>query len=485
MKPAILFALIIFLLTACASPTATPTLSPTATLTIPAPSRTLPSSATPLPTVTPLPTIPTFTPTFDARTIVTVTPAAKAECPKEEPKVLPDFPYCDANRTCSGGPYNDAILNYLNLGGTLDKLKTKKWGKIADLTGDGSQEMVFSEFGKLFIYGCSAGKYKTIFELEGTQHEPYVDEIIDLNKNGIPELIISNHERRYFHSIRLIEWNESEFLSLIEIKVMNYTYTPAGKISIYDWFGGTGFDYKITDITRDGFKEVIAVDEVPVDPSVLSSGLPWRNETLTLGWNGEHFVIIKKEQYTSAIYRFQAVQDADRLTLAQDYAEALRLYQNIIFDDHLDWWSKDRKFYESKTTLDTWFHDAQKWFIETATPFPTLPPVSPDITEYPRLAAYAYYRIILLHTHLGQMDEAQTQYATLQAKYPAGSPGHPYAEMAAAFLDSYQSTQKMYNACAAAIAYADTHPEILTPLGSDYHGWQSHTYTPADVCPFR
>ena len=37
----------------------------------------------------------------------------------------------------------------------------------------------------------------------------------------------------------------------------------------------------------------------------------------------------------------------------------------------------------------------------------------------------------------------------------------------------------------AAIQYATKHPEILVPLGSDYHGAQSHTYAAADVCPFR
>lgn len=33
--------------------------------------------------------------------------------------------------------------------------------------------------------------------------------------------------------------------------------------------------------------------------------------------------------------------------------------------------------------------------------------------------------------------------------------------------------------------YAVEHPDILIPLGSDYHGAQSHIYVPADVCPFR
>jgi hypothetical protein len=93
--------------------------------------------------------------------------------------------------------------------------------------------------------------------------------------------------------------------------------------------------------------------------------------------------------------------------------------------------------------------------------------------------------MIALHTYLGQTAEAETKYATLQEKFQSGNPGHPYVEMATAFWDAYQSSHKMYDACAAAIAYADAHPEILTPLGSEYHGAQSHTYTPADVCPFR
>ncbi len=122
------------------------------------------------------------------------------------------------------------------------------------------------------------------------------------------------------------------------------------------------------------------------------------------------------------------------------------------------------------------------WRDPKETPIPT--PI-PDPAEYPRLAAYAYYRMVILHTFLGEMDPAKVKYATLQEKFPADSPGYPYVEMATAFWDAYQSTQKMYDGCAAAIDYAAAHPEILTPLGSDYHGAQSHTYVPADVCPFR
>jgi len=61
----------------------------------------------------------------------------------------------------------------------------------------------------------------------------------------------------------------------------------------------------------------------------------------------------------------------------------------------------------------------------------------------------------------------------------------PYVEMATRFWNAYQSMHKMYDGCAAAIEYAAENPEILVPLGDGYHGAQSHTYVPADVCPFR
>ena len=49
-----------------------------------------------------------------------------------------------------------------------------------------------------------------------------------------------------------------------------------------------------------------------------------------------------------------------------------------------------------------------------------------DFTEYPRLAAYAYYRMVILRTFLGETEAAQVKYATtLQEKFPADNPGHP------------------------------------------------------------
>ena len=122
---------------------------------------------------------------------------------------------------------------------------------------------------------------------------------------------------------------------------------------------------------------------------------------------------------------------------------------------------------------------------ETPTPFPTMPPVIPDLTEYPKLAAYSYYRIMLINIVQGSEAGANSTYNTLQQNFGNNPYGHPYVEMATAFWNAYQSAHKMYDGCAAAIEYAAGHPEILTPLGSDYHGGQSKIYQPEDICPFR
>ena len=114
----------IVILTACApAGTATPvfiTQEATATPSpIPTSTNTSLPTGTPTPSITPLPTIPTFTPTFDASTIVTVTPAPKAECLKEDHSLKPDFEF--DNRTIG---VEQKILDFLNEGGSIQKITT-------------------------------------------------------------------------------------------------------------------------------------------------------------------------------------------------------------------------------------------------------------------------------------------------------------------------------------------------------------------------
>ncbi len=237
--------------------------------------------------------------------------------------------------------------------------------------------------------------------------------------------------------------------------------------------------HKLIDMNGDGLKEITVVYTVKELCNGFSGldfcdGTPAREQTIVLGWNGQNYVDLKQENYAPPEYRFQAVQDGDWYTRYGNYVKALSLYQEAIFYEQLAWWSPARGEYEINT------RHAQAENIPTVYPTPIL-----DKTEYPRLAAYAYYRIMLLHIVQGYESDAGKVYKTLQEKFGNDQYGHPYVAMAVAFWNAYQSTHKMYDGCAAAIQYAAEHPEILIPLGSDYHGAQSHIYVPADVCPFR
>ena len=146
--------------------TSTPTFLPTSTQTsIP--------SATPTASITPLPTIPTFTPTFDVSTIVTVTSAPKAECPIIQKNKSLDIIYYDRN-------FTTVLIYSLNQGisietvtTALDKGLSKYYGvpglrssyyKMQDLTNDGVPEIMLG-FKGFHIIGCSNDKYEILFQL--------------------------------------------------------------------------------------------------------------------------------------------------------------------------------------------------------------------------------------------------------------------------------------------------------------------------------
>jgi len=467
-----ILSIVILSLTACApataeritppSPSETPTTIPTATST---PSQTqIPATQT----ITPLPTIPTFTPTFDVSTIVTVTPAPPATCPKEDPSVVAKFA-----TPVSNGFYEmytaDDILTYLNSGGSLAQLESRE--EIVDLTGDGLSEVVLRGLVRYHILGCKDGKYQNLFELATYDFSMDLEDILDLNKDGIPELVFYSFSRYGFAYVYIVGWDGNRFRSLINVG----TDTSTGEV--IDAVSTTAY-YKLMDMNGDGLKEIVLED----NPDALEgvSGLtiwlliPFRHETIPLGWNGKNFVNLQAENYASPQYRFQAIQDGDWQTRYGNYARALSLYRETIFNDKLEWWSPERKIYED------YLYNSRFDSERIASPTPI-----PDNAEYPRLGAYAYYRIILLHFVQENEQEASLAYKALQEKFGNDPYGQPYVEMATAFWDAYQYAHKMYDGCAAAIQYAAEHPEILIPLGSDYHGSQSHTYVPADVCPFR
>ena len=463
------FICFVWLLNSCAPATQTAPI-PVTDNTTATPSPIPTNTATPIASITPLPTIPTFTATFDASTIVTGTPAPKAECPAINPTImigdyLPEkLEYPSPNTT-------NKIVEFLNKGGNgetlvkrLDEIypKADYRGGYAfhDVTGDQVPEFLYVELnyeGKPIVFSCKKGSFELIATLSG-DHDfwDYALVIDNLILDGIPEIIVTGTDGVSFpqSKIHLYEWNGQNFLILGTAGILALRKT------------------EIVDLDRNGTKEIVVIGDNPVCTS-CSNFIPQRQRTVTYGWNGKEFVEILNE-FEPPEYRFQAVQDADAAVLLGKHETAMQYYLEIIDNKELGWWSFERLTHEQHIANPVYM------FIETPSVVPT-----EDTTEYPRLATYAYYRIMLLHLVQGNELDASTTYNALQQKFSSDPYGRPYVEMASAFWDMHQSTHEMYDGCAAAIQYAAKHPEILIPLGSDYHGWQSKIYTAEDVCPFR
>jgi hypothetical protein len=287
-----------------------------------------------------------------------------------------------------------------------------------------------------------------------------------MNRDGVNEIMTLDGDDR-IREVYVFEWDGSAFQAL---------NMSSGNCS--GLLGPESWPYA-QDTNGSSTMDLVLKQGIPIW-SEYTDGLPWRKETRTCTWDGSAFVLTRTEITTPPEYRFQAVQDGDRASLAGDYPKALDLYQQAVFSDTLQAWSFDRFLYEGELPN------------QNSPGAPTLMPLpTPDPAEYPSLAAYARYRILLLYSLRGDLTDAKTVYDTLQAKFPAGQVGHADAELATAFWTSYQASHSIAQACAQAIADAAQHPvEVLAYLGrSDYSqtpfGDQSLEYTPQDICPYH
>lgn len=371
----------------------------------------------------------------------------------------------------SGQKYVDSpeqILDYLNEGGKLGELQkifrdAKIHHFIKDITNDDILDLI-TVYGAggihqfIILFWCESGHYdffpKDLAETETLISVAIEDfSINDLNKNGIPD-ILSIGDGRTELIVNILEWNRDRFIDL-----------TASETQYNAWASNAGIEhFQLIDLNNDDILEMILEGHTNY---WHFPGEPFRSLTHIYYWNGKNYS--ESARFSSPEYRFQAIQDGDSLTIQGEYNEAINLYQDAINSDNLSWWSKERYEVQAEAAINL-----------------TIPPaLALDLTEHPRLAAYAYYRIMLLHLVQGQESEAITTYNTLLETFGNDPYARPYVEMASAFWEAYQPTHSVYDGCAAAIQYAVEHPDILIPLGSDYHGAQSHIYVPEDVCPFR
>ncbi len=469
----------IVLLSACSpAPTAAPTVTRQPTLTQPVKTATRQPTAATTATIA----VKTVSPTITR----TSTPLLGAGCPAKKPE-------SSLNSEGSDGTYESnqrffaEILDFLNAGGSRKAVimayrQKYSWAnqriiQEKDVTGDGVPELLLTEPNGFVAFVCLNGQYQenSVLHYE-TYHgsQPGIDKIIDMNHDGIDEIISSSGDMR-FRFVEVSTWNGDRF-SLLNDSVELPDYYEERVCSVL--MGESKVSTRDTD--NDGTLELILEQGIPIW-SEYSFGPPWRKEMRICKWDGKAFAPDKIEITAPPHYRFQAVQDADRASLQGNYTKALDLYQQTIFNDKLDWWSIDRIRYEVNMT------DEERGYNPTP-----LPSMSADPAEYPTLAAYARFRIMLLHALRGYLPEAKLAYDTLQEKFPAGQTGHVHAEMASAFWLEYQASKNIERSCAKAIDYATLHPaDVLYYLGNSQYnkdvsfGQQSLKYEPENICPFH
>lgn len=404
-----------------ASQTITPPATETATPRPPAPSRT--------PTQTPSPTA-----TF---------PVAQACLPLAavEPLAQTDF-----------SELPTLIQSFLNSGGGLDALERSLTAIYAanpprpvaqaDLNGDGVAETVVSVVdaqvfadpkpGALLLYNCEAGAYRLVqmeFPAAGFG-APRIVHIQDINADGLNELIVSSATcgaSACFEDARILGWDGVQYRNLLEGSTAELPFP----------------DLQITDFDRDGVFDLEAASN-----GIGSVGAGPQRPIIrhyafdpTVGkW------LLNFETLGASTFRVHVLHDAEAALHAGDTAVAAVLYQEVIVDDGLaDWIDPGR--------------------------------------ERPVLAAYAGYKLVVIAALNGDVDAAAAALKTLTAAHPTNTGGHPYVEMATAFVQGFLAGD-VADGCLAAQTYAATHVEqILLPLGPMVYGYTNPEISLLDVCP--
>lgn len=476
------------------TPAFTPTASPSLPTSTASPSFTHTASPTKRPTLTPsaIPSAtpsPTLTATFDERSIVTRTPASPARCPLDSqdaaipnPNELPE----------DQQEFEKTILAVLNAGGTK-RLVEKFAGSYSaqglayqDLTGDGMPELIIVSryfWGNLYVFGCYEQQYKTLLvEKVAYEQAPTIVAINDMNLDGVNDLAIEQSIcNNGCTGARVYEWDGQQFQSLvrdwgIHPDVFHGIHPDINLLDYSDMAQLLSHSSaSVTDIDDNGTHELVLAGGTPSYLGALTGGEgPWREQTIVYMWDG-HYFVWHSQKYIPPVFRFEAIQDGDTASVRGDYEAALASYQDAIFSDTLKSWSREVWDQLVQQTIEQ----------EQRVGYPDVSTMPFNPTEYAQLAAYARYRIMLLHIVRGGESDARTVHETLIKKFPEGSQGYPYVEMATRFWMEYQSSHNVEQACERAVAYAQAHQEMLAPLGGGDHGSWNEFYKPASVCPFK
>jgi hypothetical protein len=400
---------------------------------------------TPIPTAAiPISTLPHSTPTLSPLSPTSTPVEVVTECVPFQPlEALPPTAY---------HVMPEAVLDFLNRGGTLEALDEGLYNSgianqpvaaaSGDLTGNGKQDVVISVYnpvspsippaGQLVIYTCQNGAYELAFSQVSPEFAgaPGIRFVEDLTGDGVNELVTSSPAcgaHTCLEQLEVLKWDGEEFINRL---VGDTTDLPFPVIELQE-------------------QEEGVYDLVVFGSGVGSAGAgPQRDIIRRWSYQPEtSYWVVAKEKLGVSDYRIHVLHDADQAVEAQNLDQALLLYQRVISD----------------TTLVDWINPEREKEI---------------------LSAYARFRLVVLYSIRGQDQFSQMILQEMEQAYPPRSPLFAYAQMAMNFKDVYTS-KGLEAACGEVRDYArENDADVLAPLGPDTFGYGNPSYTPEDICPW-
>jgi hypothetical protein len=333
---------------------------------------------------------------------------------------------------------------------TVVEAALRAWGAVregavvqsdTDLTGDGAPEIIITAYdpsrfqagkpspGQLLVFGCVQRAYRLLYSTPYSPESmlPVLHRVGDMNGDARAELVYS---QRFCTATECL--TRAQILSWSELLGQ---FRPLNPLPIDATNGRIG----IGDPDGDGVLELFVAYNPPLD----FNGAPPRRSIVYWDWDGSSYLqaLIALEP---AAYRIHALHDADQLFAAQNWRDAIRLYDRVRDDPSLLAWSV--------------------------------------VNESAMLRAFATLRKAYAQLAAEQRRNANATFELLSAENPPGTPGEGYALIGRTFLETLNRTRDRARACEAARGIAQARPETLSALNS--YG-TSRLYSLMDLCPFN
>lgn len=347
----------------------------------------------------------------------------------------------------------DAILEVLNAGVAPQELRRllEQSGYAGrpvsvtggDLTGDGLEDVVVAIVdahsqgvfpgGNLLIFINGGDHFELVYQEvdRSGSGSPEIWFLRDLNADGADDLIFGETScgaHTCFQDLKILVWNREVFENRLQGSTAELPYPQV----------------EIADPDEDGIFDILVT---ATGAGSVGAGPPrettytWSFQALSGYW--EESSVIRQPP----VFRIHALYDADEAAYRGDYEEALTLYARVISDPDLMEWMNPQ-------------------------------------TERRTLAAYAYFKSVVVNQIVGDGLSAQERLEQAQSLYPQDASLHLFVEMAEIFHQNYGQENDEDGArrgCQAVREFADRNPQILTIF--DY-GYGNPQYTADDICPW-